>query len=128
MNTRLHITYRLEFTVDEFRLVSKALRGALDVAERPVALALQERMLRDKHEFLRQQLESSQKAIDNIDAAAREDAARDTAARHAATRDERFLQPVDAIEKVCDHEWCPYGPYLDVCSRCGAELRTARFS
>jgi len=69
MDTQMQVTYHLVIRGDEFRLLSKALRGILDEADKAKAIELQEKMLRDKHEWLRQQLESSQKNIDNIDAA-----------------------------------------------------------
>jgi len=70
MDMRVTRTFRLDLTKEEFRVVSKALRGALRTqAERDAALELQKRMLRTKHDVLRQALGESQKAIDNIEAA-----------------------------------------------------------
>lgn len=68
----LHVTwsFRLDLTKAEFRILSKALRGALRTdEERTAALELQKQMLRTKHEVLRQALGESQKAINNIEAA-----------------------------------------------------------
>ena len=70
MDMRVSWTFRLDLTKEEFRVVSKALRGALTKPEdREAALELQQRMLRTRHEVLRQALAESQKAIGNIDAA-----------------------------------------------------------
>ena len=70
MDMRVSWTFRLDLTKEEFRIVSKALRGALTKPEdSEAALELQQRMLRTRHEMLRQALAESQKAIDNIDAA-----------------------------------------------------------
>jgi hypothetical protein len=70
MDFRAVTLFRVELTGDEFRLVSRALRGALRGAdEEAAALALQEKMLRARHVALAQQLTESQKAMENIDAA-----------------------------------------------------------
>lgn len=69
MDMRVTWSFRLDVDKHEFRILSKALRGALRTdEERAEALELQKRMLRTKHEVLRQAFAESQKAIDNIDA------------------------------------------------------------
>ena len=68
MNVRFVWTFSLSLSKEEFRLISKALRGALRDEDKEPALELQKKMLRDKHEILRQAINESQKAIDNIDA------------------------------------------------------------
>lgn len=69
MDTQITATYHLVIRGDEFRLLSKALRGILSDEDKPKALELQIKMLQDKHAWLKQQMESSQKNIDNIEAA-----------------------------------------------------------
>jgi hypothetical protein len=70
MDIRVTWTFRLVLTKQEFRILSKALRGALRTGEEQAeALELQKRMLRTKHDVLRQAFAESQKAVDNIDAA-----------------------------------------------------------
>lgn len=66
MEVRIPIRYSLQLERDEFLLISKALRGTLTEEEKPIALQLQEKMLRDKHNQLNDMLAQSQKAIDNI--------------------------------------------------------------
>jgi hypothetical protein len=68
MDVRVAWSFNLNLSKEEWRLVSKALRGVLKPGdETEDALDLQKRMLRSKHEILRQALGESQKAIDNID-------------------------------------------------------------
>lgn len=75
MDMRVTWSFRLDVDKHEFRILSKALRGALRTdEERAEALELQKRMLRTKHEVLQQALAESQKAIDNIDATEATDA------------------------------------------------------
>lgn len=69
MDFRVTWIFRLDLTKDDFRLVSKALRGALSTdEEKAAALELQKKMLRDKHATLLQALAESQKAMENIEA------------------------------------------------------------
>jgi vacuolar-type H+-ATPase subunit E/Vma4 len=70
---RISWMFRLDLTKEEFRLVSKALRGTLAAADQPAALELQKKLLRERHKCLSQALNESQKAIDNIEAAESED-------------------------------------------------------
>lgn len=74
MDVRIMNTFRIDFSKDEFLLVSKALRGTLDAEERQAAQELQKRMLRARHQLLHHLLSESQKAIDNVDAAERVEA------------------------------------------------------
>jgi hypothetical protein len=68
METKIHWTYALHLSKDEFLIVSKALRGTLkDGLEKEAALALQEKMVRQKHEILEQALDESAKVITNIE-------------------------------------------------------------
>lgn len=69
METRLMVLYRLSLDGDEFRLVSKALRGLLTDDEKPAALELQAKMLREKHKQITNMLKESQKAMDHIEEA-----------------------------------------------------------
>ena len=63
------ITYKLVLSADELRLVSKALRGLLREKELAEALALQERIMRQRAANLRQAVEEAEKTVANIDAA-----------------------------------------------------------
>ena len=64
------ITYKLVLSADELRLVSKALRGLLkSEKELAEALALQERIMRQRAANLRQAVEEAEKTVANIDAA-----------------------------------------------------------
>ena len=67
METKIHWTYALHVNKEEFLLISKALRGNLKDEEKPAALALQEKMVTQKHAILEQVLEESAKVITNIE-------------------------------------------------------------
>jgi len=74
MDVRLELKQSLVLTKDEWRLISKALRGALKPGpEQEEAFELQKKMHRLKHEWLKQTIAESQKVIDNIDKAETED-------------------------------------------------------
>lgn len=66
MEFRMPFRYSLQLERDEFLLITKALRGTLTVEEKELAVALQEKMMLDKHHMLLQTLEESQKTVDNI--------------------------------------------------------------
>lgn len=67
METKIHWTYALHINKEEFLLISKALRGNLNPNEVPAALALQEKMVTQKHTILEQATEESAKVIANIE-------------------------------------------------------------
>lgn len=67
METKIHWTYALHVTKEEFLLISKALRGNLkDGEEKTAALALQEKMVTQKHDILEQALDEAAKVLVNI--------------------------------------------------------------
>lgn len=67
MDMRVTWKYTLDLTKDEFLIVSKALRGTLKDEEKAIALALQERMVLQKHTMLQQALDESAKVLINIE-------------------------------------------------------------
>lgn len=67
METKIHWTYALHVNKEEFLLISKALRGNLKDEEKTAALALQEKVVMQKHAILEQVLEESAKVITNIE-------------------------------------------------------------
>lgn len=68
MKIEMKSQFRLIINADEFRLISKSLRGAtLDLDEQAAALALQERMIRQRAEVIRQNHLEAQKHVENID-------------------------------------------------------------
>lgn len=66
-DTRVHWTYSITVSKEEFLLISKALRGNLKPEEMQAALELQEALVRQKHAVLQQALSESQKVISNIE-------------------------------------------------------------
>lgn len=66
MDFRVAIMFKMDLTGDEFRLVSKALRGKLRPEDVQAAEALQVKMLKERHHAYEQMFNESQKAMDNI--------------------------------------------------------------
>lgn len=68
MQIEMRSQFRLIINADEFRLISKSLRGVgLDLDEQAAALALQKRMIRQRAEVIRQNHLEAQKHVENID-------------------------------------------------------------
>ena len=67
MQTEPIMFYRFTMTPDEFRLISKALRGMLELAEIPLAIVLQEKMMRDRAAQAANFACEAQKAVGNIE-------------------------------------------------------------
>ena len=67
MQTEPIMFYRFVMTPDEFRLISKALRGMLELAEIPLAVVLQEKMMRDRAAQAANFAREAQKAVGNIE-------------------------------------------------------------
>lgn len=63
--------YVVSLTKREFLVISKALRGTLKPEELEEARALQVALAVAKHEILKQELNESQKLMDNIEAETR---------------------------------------------------------
>jgi hypothetical protein len=68
---RMVVTYRIDLTPGELRLLSRALRLLIEPGsdEARDALALQEAMMAERHKAVAQLAHETQKAVDNIAAA-----------------------------------------------------------
>ncbi|MFA6234747.1 MAG: hypothetical protein WC824_11295 [Bacteroidota bacterium] len=67
MDFKLEVSFRMDLTVEEFRLVSKALRGKLGPDEElKLAENLQRKMITERHNAYEHMLRESQKAMDNL--------------------------------------------------------------
>ena len=69
MIVKVELRYSVELSPQEFRVIAAALRGNLKDDEWKEALALQKRMLLERHKAAEQLLGETQKAADNIAAA-----------------------------------------------------------
>lgn len=69
METRIMLSYRLTLDADEFRILSKALRGNLTGKDEADALQLQIKMMRVKHKQIMSMMKESERAMNNIAAA-----------------------------------------------------------
>lgn len=66
MQLRVNMTYMLELTIEEFRLVSKGLRGTLKPEDRVLAQALQEKLIEEKAAELDRRADQANVALDSL--------------------------------------------------------------
>ena len=67
MDAMILVQWKLVVSTTEFRLIQKALRGALDEDEKVAALVLQAALMRTRAKQAAQLANEAQKAVDNID-------------------------------------------------------------
>jgi hypothetical protein len=69
MDFQLLISYKVVISTEEFRILSKALRGTLTEDEKGAALLLQQKMMEDRAKLFANAFDEANKTVVNIEKA-----------------------------------------------------------